>query len=90
MENTSSSGDTALLSDLSDNVPSKMAKASESTALKHSKGFRLAGTTMKANEEQKIIYSRQRMILARDSWLPREYTRMARLRIELRKNLLRK
>ncbi len=30
-----------------------MAKKSESTALKHSKGFRLAGTTMKAKEEQK-------------------------------------
>ena len=49
-----SSGDTALLSDLSGDVPSMMTKSSESIISKRSKGGRPVGTTMKAKEERKI------------------------------------
>ena len=50
----SSSSDTALLSDLSGDVPSMMTKSSESIISKRSKGGRPVGTTMKAKEERKI------------------------------------
>ena len=51
--NTKSSGDTALFSELSGDVPSKITKPSDSITSKRCKGGRPVGTTVKAKEERK-------------------------------------
>ena len=51
--NTKSSGDTALLSELSGDIPSKITKPSNSKTSKQCKGDRPVGTTVKTKEERK-------------------------------------